>query len=424
MKQSRSFLSYLYILLICVVLIGCEKHQPTSEHTAFTAQEIIPLMPTDDSQYQDLADNPDALLDGAELSMLPTSSNQNELINDSTQTEAYISAKNDQKQSQPKAESNNITAPNEPKGKKGSLQENTSADKELDVEVENKTGKTIYVTCFSYIKRRPFSRWRWNKSQVYKIKNNESTTIDLPTINDKEDRNNTFGYLGVFENKKNAENSIFELLDDAKKIDLDIVAQLKGKKVIIEIEKYGIDGEFYDYDFVKRTKLTQKYPELDFYVENKIGKPVYITCFVYQKKAKGTWLAIKTKEAWTTDDETRDDMSIWRFDKTPVIKLMPNETKIIDVDTIIEPRDREYVRGYLVIFDENEKEMAEKSVYELLPIESRRKLDLGRLVDMKKKKIEIYTERYGIMGNLIDYSIKPTQKPDFKKVIENHLNIK
>lgn len=292
---------------------------------------------------------------------------------------------------------------------------------DLDFEVENKTGKTIYVVCFAYINKRPLSRWRWDKSSIYKIEVNKSVIIDLDTIPDEENRNKTFGYLGIFDNKKEADDSTIELLDDNKKIDLDIIAQLQGKKVTIEIEKYGIAGEFYDFDFqdVDKKKEDKKQPELDFYVENKTGKTILVTCFVYQKKAKGNWLAKKTTESWSNSEDLRDDMSVWRFDKTPIIKLKPNETGLIDVDTIIEPRDRIYIRGYLAIFDEDEQELAEKAAYELL--QSKRRLEIGKLIELKHKKISIYTEKYGAMGNFIDYVVKPTQKPDINKIITGYL---
>lgn len=296
-------------------------------------------------------------------------------------------------------------------------QDAVTPTQELDFEVENSTGRTIFIVCFIYLKKRPFSRWRWDKSPTYKLENNQIVKIDLDTIPDNEDRASTFGYLGVFEDEKSANRSTFELLDDHQKIDLDLVSQLKNKKVVIEVEKYGIAGEFYEYDFKDKTKEKESYPELDFYAENKTGKTIFVTCFVYQKKAKGSWLAKKTKEAWTFEEDARDDMSVWRFDKTPVIKLKPNQISKIDVDTIVEKRDREYVRGYLAVFDENEKDKAEKSVYELLPMDSRKKIELGRLINIKDKKVIIYIETYGIMGDFIDYVVKLPRKPDITKIV-------
>lgn len=290
-----------------------------------------------------------------------------------------------------------------------------SLNKRLSVEVENVTGKTIYVACFSYIKKRALGKWRWDKSPVYKLDDNQKITLYTDKIEDNEDRSNIFGYLGVFENNEEAEDATFELLSDKKKIDLDLVEQLKDKIVRIEIEKYGILGDFYDYDFVKiRDKNIGKIPELDFTVENKTGKPVFATCFVYEKKAKGSWLARKTTESWGTIIESRDDMSVWRYDKTTVIKINPNEIGKIDVDTIIEQRDREYVRGYLVLFDEDEQKLADEATYELLP-SSAHKIDIGRLINLKNKNITVYAERYG-SSNFIDYTVQSTQRVDLSKI--------
>jgi len=290
----------------------------------------------------------------------------------------------------------------------------SSSNKSLDYEVENTTGKTIYIAGLSYIKKRPFSKWRWDKSPIYKLGANQTTIVNIDTIDDDEDRAGIFGYLGVFDNGKEAQDSTFESLEDKRKIDLDLLAQLKNKKVRIEIETYGIVGEFYDYDFVKLTGGEKTIPELDFTVENHTGKPIIATCFVYEKKAKGTWLARKTKESWGAEEEARDDMSPWRFDKTSVIKISPGGEGVIDVDTIVEPRDRIYVRGYLVIFDEDEQKLAEAVTYELLP-KRLQKLDLGRLIDMKNNNIKIYTEKYG-SSEFIDYTVQPIKSPDFSKV--------
>ncbi len=288
-------------------------------------------------------------------------------------------------------------------------------DASLDFEVENKTGKTLYVTCFAYMKKRPFSRWRWDKSEIYKIEDNAITTIAMHPIEDEQDRINTFGYLALFDNNKDAEEAIYELLPDSNKIELDLLIHLKGKKVVLEIEKYGMVGEFFDYDFVRKDQNGTKYtPEVDFVVENNTGKTIHVTCFTFQKKAKGTWLAEKTKAAWTALDESRDDMSVWRFDKTPLITLKPGESGVIDVDTIVEQRDRKDVTGFLGIFDEDERTQAEQSVFELL--EQQNKLSLGRLVSLKGKKVIIEVEKYGTIGNLIDFTTKPVSRIEFDKL--------
>lgn len=129
-------------------------------------------------------------------------------------------------------------------------------------------------------------------------------------------------------------------------------------------------------------------------------------------------MAKKTKESWSAVEDTRDDMSVWRFDKTPVIKIKPNEIKLIDVSNITELRDKIYVRGYLAIFDEDEQASAENAIYELMP--SKQKLEIGKLIDLKNKKIVVYTERYGAIGNIIDYVARPAQKPNIKGIINGY----
>lgn len=290
--------------------------------------------------------------------------------------------------------------------KKLAIVKSQTAEK-LDFEVENDTDKTVYLTCFSYIKKRPLGYWRWDKSRVYEVLPDKSTTIDIDVIPDEQDRLNVYGYLGVFGTKKEADQATFELMDDKNKLDLDLLNNLKGKKVTLNIKRYGFLGDFFDFDFVKKSngQGEKETPELDFVVENNTGKTILITCFVYQKKAKGTWFAAV---------DEKDDMEVWRFDKTEVMTLAPGQSKIVDVDTITEKRDREYVRGYLAVYDEDEAEKARNAIFELLP--SRRKLHLGTLSLLKKKKIIIEVEEYGIAEDFIDFVIKPVQRIDFTKV--------
>jgi len=287
--------------------------------------------------------------------------------------------------------------------------------KELDFLVENKTGKTIYVTSFVYLKRHRFARWRWHKSPVYKLEDKALTTIDVPSIEDDIDRDNTFGYLSIFNTIEEAEEATYELLPDAHKIDLDILVHLAGKKVTIEIEKYG-KQTFYEYDFTPTKPDEHKHiPELDFTVENKTGKTIHVVGFTFQKRAKGTWLAQKTKEIWSSEGDTRDDMSTWRFDKLPLITLKPGEKGIMDVDTIIEKRDRKEVQGYLAIYDEDELEAAQNAEYELLPEE--KKITLGKLSEgIAKKKVVITIDQYGMLGDVIDFKIQKPTRIDFKKI--------
>ena len=115
--------------------------------------------------------------------------------------------------------------------KKKSKLKKKNPTKELDFEVENTTGKTIYVTCFAYLRRHINSRWRWSKTPVLQICNKESGRVDLVTINDESDRKNIFGVLGVFDTKEEASDAVYELTDDTKMLDLDQLIKLEGKKL-------------------------------------------------------------------------------------------------------------------------------------------------------------------------------------------------
>lgn len=277
---------------------------------------------------------------------------------------------------------------------------------ELDFDVENLTGKPIYVTCFTYQRRRPFERWHWLKSPIYEILPGHSVTIDIDTVPDKHDRNFVFGYLGVMDSKLEAEESVFELLHDSKKLDLDLLHALKGKKVTIQVERYGMKGDFLDYDFVKKdSEATEPEDSLEFAVENQTGKPVCAVGFIYEKKAKGSWIGAT---------EEKDDMTVWRYERTNVIKLPPGQTGIIKVDHIATSRDRGYVRGYLGVFDEAHENQAYNAVYELL--DSSNKLNLGELARLTGKKVVLEVQNYGIMQESVNYVVKPVKKIDFTSI--------
>jgi len=266
---------------------------------------------------------------------------------------------------------------------------------ELDFEVENMTGKETFVTCFSYVKLEEFGRWKWRKSKIYHLKPQQHTLIDVATIPDEINREYVFGYLGVFANYKDADQAIYELLDDRLKVDLGLLYKLKGRKVTLGVEKYGFKGRQLDYTVDKKKARLHETPELDFLVENQTGRTLYITAFIYQHK---------------------DSSQPWRHDKTIVKEIPHGSQALMDVDTITSQIDRNHISGSLGVFDS--QEMAEKMTYELMDPEN--KLKLGRLIDISNDKIVISIEKYGVVGNIIDYTIKPIRKIDFKKPLHKH----
>ncbi len=278
---------------------------------------------------------------------------------------------------------------------------------ELDFDVQNLTGQTLYVTCFAYVQTREFTHWRWSKSPIYELKANNSVTVDIESVKKSRNKKNVFGYLGVFPSEQEAIDSVYELLPDKNKIDLDLLHKIKKKKVTLEIEQYGFKDPFLEHDLIEKKKKKKEVPELDFYVTNNTGKPVFVCGFIYQKKAKTTWFP---------ERYGKDDMSAWRYDKTKVLKLEHGQTELIDVDTIVTERDRSYIRGYLGIFDESEEKIAREKTYELL--ETKKKINLGTLKNISDKRIILEIKRYGIKDDFIDYTVKQPHKIDFKKVAQ------
>jgi len=270
------------------------------------------------------------------------------------------------------------------------LQKESSAESKeatLSISIRNITKRTLFTACFAYMKKEASPRWRWNKSNVYELTPNKEVTIPLETFKSKTRIPNAYGVLGVFSTYEEAENAIYELIPDENKVDIDLINKLQNKTIVLGIEKYGVVGDIYDYGFIPNTETMHEVPELDFAVENKTGKPLYVTAFIYQKK---------------------DDMPTWRYDKSPIIRIEADHSGIIDVDTITNTYDRKYTRGYLAVFDESEKKDAYDCTYQLL--KDHQIINLGLLSALQNRKIILKSQKYGIMGDVIDFIAKEPHK--------------
>ncbi len=262
----------------------------------------------------------------------------------------------------------------------------------MTIKIRNITKKTLYATCFAYMKKEHAPRWCWNKTNVYELIPNKEVTILLDTFKNRNSIPDAYGVLGVFTTHEEAEDAIYELMPDDNKIDLDRLQKLQDKTIVLGIEKYGVVGDIFDYSFIPDHANMHQVPELDFSVENKTGKALYATAFIYQKK---------------------DDMPIWRYDKSPVIKIEADQIGMIDVDTITNPYDRKYTRGYLAIFDETEKADAYNSTYQLL--KKHQIINLGLLSGLRERKIILKHQKYGILGDVIDFVTKEPNKISISK---------
>jgi len=262
----------------------------------------------------------------------------------------------------------------------------------LAIKVRNITKRTLYAACFSYMKKENAARWYWHKTDVYELIPNRDVTMTLGLFPSKFKLPDAFGILGVFLNYHDAENATYELMPDDNKLDLDRLLKLEGKTVVIGVEKYGIAGDAFDYGFIPDGQNMKDVPALDFSVENGTGKPLYVTAFVYEKKA---------------------DMPIWEYEKSPVVYIEPNQKGLIEVDKILNAYDRKNIYGYLGVFDGSEKKDAENATYQLL--KDNQIVDLGLLSVIREKNIMLKAQKYGIMGDVIEFVTKEPRKISFSK---------
>lgn len=209
---------------------------------------------------------------------------------------------------------------------------------ELDFSVRNDSLRRFYVTCFFWAKKADAVVWRWYKSPVYELPPKKSVVIDIDTFFDKNERDNIYGWLGVFESALDADVATFASAPDQSKISLGRLAMLKRRigrsireqEVVLFTDLYGFKGERIEYRLEPRRPLKHKFePSLDFWVENKTGDPIMVNCFVYEhQKALG----------------------VWDHDSTDIVAVAPNERKRIEVDKVGSKYDWSHEHGHLGIY--------------------------------------------------------------------------
>ncbi len=264
---------------------------------------------------------------------------------------------------------------------------NSESSISLSFKVKNATRQTLFVTCFAYLQKHSYSAWRWDKSPIYELKPNQEELVEIDKTFSKNVAEGIYGYLAIFNSYQEAESSTYELLDDSKKLDLDLLYKIGQNTVNIEVEKYGVEAQIFDYQLTGRQVEQLGYqPELDFFVENKTGKTIHLTCFVYEQQQD----SIET--------------SVWKYVKTPVQTLDDGEIGIIDIASMRDAYDVLYTRGTLGVFDEGEEELANQSTFQLIP--ENKKVKLDRLSALRGKKVVLTVEKYGSNGEFLDYVIK------------------
>ena len=257
----------------------------------------------------------------------------------------------------------------------------------LSFSVCNKSGAPFYCCCFYYIKNKLIGRWRWDKSKIYKVQPARTRLIVLDeSVDDERDRNAVFGYLGVFKSKEEALNSVMDMIEEEKLLDLDLLYKIKNKVIEIGVKQYGIKGERLSYAALESITTNNK-PSLDLLVENQSGRDLFLTCFVYEQP------------------EHTHNFDLWTYDKTEVKKAANGQQIRLEIPSSNDQYRWSYMRGVLGVFDSNDEAVAQNATFELAkPIN---KLELGLLASLTDKKIILSIEHYGILGDFIDYVIKP-----------------
>jgi len=262
-----------------------------------------------------------------------------------------------------------------------------STEKILSIKVRNITPRTLYASCFTFMRKEESPRWRWYKTQVYELVPSKDIVMALGSFKSRRSIPDAYGVLGLFTEYEKAENAIYELLPDENKIDLDRVNKLADKTVVIGLEKYGIAGDIFEYSMIPDNSPIKDTAPLDFTVENQTGKPVYVTAFIYEKK---------------------EDMPIWQYNKSPIVRIETGELGAVKVDAVLNTYDRRYTRGYLGVFEESERQEAFDCTFPLL--KDHQRIDVGVLAALKNGNIVLKKQKYGIMGDVVDFVPKDTRK--------------
>lgn len=278
--------------------------------------------------------------------------------------------------------------------------------KSLSFRVLNKTNKHVFVKCFYWMRNKSEGPFRWDNTDVYELKPSETKLIMIDDIPEERDRKNCIGFLGVFDNATTAKNSHKLLCDESKLIDLDSLYILKDKLVTLVIKKYGIAGEQVEYttssrDFIKNNPSHDRFNLL---VENQTGQDALITCFIYEQP------------------EGRSEFELWRYDKTPIQRIKNKEVIRIALPEVNDNYRWSYMRAILGVFWQKDKKIAQASTLELLDPEE--KIKLGLLSGWKDKKVVLTVENYGVLGDFIDYVVKPLEFYDRRKNIRTKFQSK
>lgn len=275
------------------------------------------------------------------------------------------------------------------------------SSKAFTITLENTSTSDLYGCLFYYAKENLENRWSWHKSEVVNIRPQSSAKISITVSSrSKSDLEDVQSCLSVFNNKDDAEMAIIELLSDEKRIDLGKLLPLNNKSIKISPETYGFKTNKISYSIVEQTNSETQH-ELSFSVVNSIGKNIYLTGFIY--------------EHFNAHPQ-------WDFEKLPVVFFPHNASAKVTIPTESNRYNWENIHGYLALFDEDQKQEADFSIYESL--DPSNKVNLEALVKINKQTIILEPKTYGILTGFaeeypeIEFAIKPPRT--LSEVLKKH----
>lgn len=261
--------------------------------------------------------------------------------------------------------------------------------------VTNKIGRKVFVVPFAHIKRFVTDAWHWFKAPILELDVDQSGFADIGTLPAADDLTTVFGVLRICATREEAEAATYQLTQDAQKVDLDLLSLLNGKGVALHSSKYGVEGERLSYEIIP-SHWKQSLPPLDFSVFNSANQPIFVTAFFYGK------------------EQDEDEFAPWRFTKSDVYRLEPGKSTVVKVETIKDPYDLGYLRGFLGVFKEDEAKKSENSTYELLT--PHQKIGLGPLISLGNKQVVISSRSYG-SDTLFDITTRPAPRNGAAKLM-------
>jgi hypothetical protein len=235
--------------------------------------------------------------------------------------------------------------------------------KDLHITVENKADKPIYASIFYYAKKAIGYRWNWYKTPPQHLHPGESYTFELTNFLSKRELRSVYGYIGISHTQQEADDLVFELIEDSHAIDIGILSKLHSEVIEIISHDEGVSGASWTWKPRDSTKETLE-STYQFSLDNQTGEDLWIAPFIYDKSAV---------------------QQQWKFRKTPLIEAKKDTKQTIFIPAHAHRINRHFVQGFLGVFKHNDLERAKASTYPSL--QPHEKLTVGYLYKLRNRTI-------------------------------------